>query len=140
MGTLASEVLVQSRIVIAIQDCRLRDRVALALERRGVLSQLFDGMDNLWAAPLEQLPSAAIVDCKNAVSVVRQLTDFSPALPILVLTGYATSNRLLSVFRLGNVRVRQKPLDADEMLGALGVPRPNVQDPEQTLVRRRALG
>jgi ActR/RegA family two-component response regulator len=140
MGTLASEVLEHSRIVVAIQDHRLRDRVALALERRGVLSQLFDGMDGLWSAPLELLPSAAIVDCKNAISVVRQLTDFSPALPILVLTGYATSARLLSLLTLGNVRVRQKPLDADEMLGALGVLPPSAEDPGQPLLARRALG
>ncbi len=141
MAHIADAVLAPQRIVVAIQDPHLRDRVSRALTRRGATTHLFEGMAGLWAAPLALLPSAAIVDCANPVAVIRQLSDFLPTLPILVLTGYTASARVLPLLALGNVRARQKPLDADEMLRALAQPTPlHAADPEQTLIRRRALG
>lgn len=109
--------------VVAIEDERLRARVELALQSRGIAPRRFEGLPSLWSTPLGELPAAAILDGPSATAIARQLADFFPSLPILVLTGYARPSRARSLAKLGNVRVRQKPLDADQMLRALEHPK-----------------
>lgn len=142
MGTCASAVELQRSVVVAVEDQRFRERLALALSRRGIPAQPFARVERAWFTELTELPAAAIVDCSSPSAVVRKLAGCLPELPILVLTGYASSTRVLPLLALGNVRVRQKPLDTDEMLRALGqVPvQRAADDPEQMLIRPRAYG
>jgi ActR/RegA family two-component response regulator len=113
---------IEPLVLLSIRDRVLHDSVSIALRRHELRSLGIVEADVRWNISFADAPIAALIDHPQPHGLVRDLAAFMPALPILVLTGYRSTGRALSLITLGNVRIRQKPLDVEQMLAALGLP------------------
>jgi CheY-like chemotaxis protein/glycine cleavage system H lipoate-binding protein len=112
------------RDVLVVED----DRVVLAAVAR--LCRLegleVDETDSV-AEALDRLAQAAyrlvVVDLmlpgQSGLELVRNLGADKPAPPVVVISGYATSENALESFRLGSFDFLPKPFDVTELLGVL---------------------
>lgn len=105
-------------MVLDVADETFCECIAMALARRGISCRRIDLARN-GAPAAEHAPSAAIVDRSQPFASVRAMASGLPDVPVLVLSGYRSTSRSLPLVTLGNVQVRQKPIDVDEMLRAL---------------------
>jgi len=115
--------------------------MARALGRRGVAVTVAHDAESALAALDGH--DAALVDLRlgqdSGLRLVATLRERSPALRIVVLTGYASIATAVEAIKLGAVQYLTKPAEPDEVLRAFARtgPDPDVPPPEQPMSVRR---
>ena len=109
-------------MLIVDDDERLRERMALALEKRGYAVRTASNYDDALAIAKDVAPEYAVVDLRmpgpSGLELVRALKEIDPETRVVVLTGYGSIATTIDAMRLGAVYYLQKPADADEVLAA----------------------
>ncbi len=109
-------------ILVVDDDARLRDRLARALEARGLAVRTAGSYEEAMAVAQACVPEMAVVDLRmpgpSGLELIRALREIDPETKIVVLTGYGSIATTIDAMRLGAVYYLQKPADADEVLNA----------------------
>ncbi|MDR1304580.1 MAG: response regulator [Verrucomicrobiales bacterium] len=111
------------RLLLADDDAVFRERLAVALGRRGYeVRTAADGAAALRVAA-EFAPRFAVVDLKmaneNGLTLIRELKERHAALRIIMLTGYGSIATALEAVRLGAADYLTKPADVGQIEDAL---------------------
>lgn len=130
-------------LLIVEDDAVFRDRLALAMERRGFEVQVAADVVQARKAMATVAPDYAIVDLRlqdgSGLDVISELEATHPKARALVLTGYGNIPTAVSAARLGAVDYVAKPATADEIIDALMAPRDaHAPAPENTIPPEQA--
>jgi two-component system response regulator RegA len=111
-----------ARLLLVDDDERLRERMALALRRRGVEVLTADGPQRALAVQEVTQPTHAVLDLRmpggSGLDLMAAMLEREPSLQILLLTGFGSIAAAVEAMRQGAVNVLSKPIDADELLAA----------------------
>lgn len=111
-------------LLLVDDDEALRERLARALERRGCRVRTAASADEALALARAQPPSYAVIDLRmpgrSGLEVLRELRQLDASCEALILTGYGSIPTAVEATRLGAVGYLQKPVDADDVVAALG--------------------
>ncbi len=130
-------------ILLVDDDEVFRERLAKALRERGYEVATAADHDAALAAAEGRRPDFAIVDLRmpglSGLSLIGPLHAVAPGARIVVLTGYGSITSAVEALRAGAHDYLSKPVDADQIIGALTgeavrptAPAPN---PSPTLAR-----
>ena len=111
-------------LVIVEDDATFARTLARSFERRGyrvMHAKNAAELDGLLAA---ERPSHAVVDLKlgteSGLACVQALHAHDPAMPIVVLTGFASITTAVAAIKLGARHYLAKPANTDEIEAAFG--------------------
>jgi two-component system response regulator RegA len=111
-------------LLLVDDDEVLRERLARALERRGYRVSTAANADEALALARELPPKFAVIDLRmpgrSGLEVLRELRLLCANCKALVLTGYGSIPTAVEATRLGAVGYLQKPVDANDVVVALG--------------------
>ncbi len=100
-----------------------RERLARALRDRGYEVATAADHDSALAAAQARKPDFAIVDLRmpglSGLELIGPLLALSPGARVVVLTGYGSITSAVEALRLGAHDYLSKPVDADQIIGAL---------------------
>ncbi|MBX2813088.1 MAG: response regulator [Myxococcales bacterium] len=120
-----------TRILVVDDDDRFRERLALALMKRGYQVTVAAGAEEALRLLPECEPEWSIVDLRmpgtNGLELVKQLLVAAPLLRIVVLTAYGSIATALEAVRRGAWDYLQKPADVDEIVHAFRIDRSGVR-------------
>lgn len=110
-------------LLIVDDDEMFRTAFAKAMQRRGVrvhaVGAIADALSKASGSP----PDYAILDLRlsdgNGLQLVRLLREISPAMRIVVATGYGSIASAVSAIKFGAADYLTKPVDVDHLLGIL---------------------
>jgi len=130
-------------ILLVDDDEVFRERLARALRERGYEVATAADHDGAVAAARAQKPDFAIVDLRmpglSGLALIGPLHAISPAARIVVLTGYGSITSAVEALRAGAHDYLSKPVDADQIIGALtgepARPAESAPTPSPTLAR-----
>jgi two-component system response regulator RegA len=109
-------------LLLVDDDERLRERLAKALEKRGLVVSTASDYASALTLAEQDAPELAVLDLRmpgpSGLELLRALKALDPATRIVVLTGYGSIATTIDAMRLGAVYYLQKPADADEILAA----------------------
>jgi len=122
-----------SPLLVVDDDDVFRKRLALALEKRGLMvRQAANAEDALALCAEAPPPRALVLDLRlgalSGLSVLGALASWPTPPRVLVLTGYGSIATAVHAVRLGAHGYLPKPADADEILEALMRPSAGVDD------------
>ena len=110
-------------ILLVDDDEVFRERLARALRERGYDVATAADHDGAVAAARAKKPDFAIVDLRmpglSGLALIGPLHAISPAARIVVLTGYGSITSAVEALRAGAHDYLSKPVDADQIIGAL---------------------
>jgi two-component system response regulator RegA len=99
-----------------------RNRLALALRRRGFLVHEAGDFDGAMAQLATIRPDMALIDLrmpgKSGLELVAEAKRLQPKIRIVVLTGYGSIATASQAIKLGALNYLPKPADVDEILQA----------------------
>lgn len=111
-------------LLLVDDDATLRTVLARALARRGFHVRCAASGEEALAMAREAPPGFAVVDLKmsgmSGLALVPGLRRLRPDMRIVVLTGYASIATAVEAIKLGATHYLAKPVDADEIVAALG--------------------
>ena len=130
-------------ILLVDDDEVFRERLARALRERGYEVATAADHDGAVAAARVRKPEFAIVDLRmpglSGLALIGPLHAISPAARIVVLTGYGSITSAVEALRAGAHDYLSKPVDADQIIGALtgdaARPAAATETPSPTLAR-----
>jgi len=132
----------QPTIVIAEDERDLRESMALAFEVEGYETRLFeDGAAALeffkGVGPQEALllVTDMLMPRLSGMQLIEGAKKRLPLLPVVVVTGYGDKPMLADLLRLGCDEYLDKPIDAEEILGAVA----RVLEHRRALDEKRAI-
>lgn len=111
-------------VLVVDDDEAFRTRLVRALSARGY--DAVGAADHAAALLVarDDTPELAVVDLrlpgKSGLEVVRDLKQLDPATTVVVLTGYGSIATAVESVKLGASTYLTKPVDADQVLAALG--------------------
>lgn len=109
-------------LLVVDDDAAFRTRLVKALAARGLSARGAGDADEALHLVRQSAPQAAIVDMRmpgtTGLDLVPQLLALSPAMRIVVLTGYGSIATAVEAVRRGAINYLSKPLDADQILAA----------------------
>jgi two-component system response regulator RegA len=112
-------------ILIIEDDETFGQRLALSFRRRGYRAKAVSNGDAGCAALGEAAYDGAVVDLRleqeSGLTVVRQLKELAPTLPIVVITGYGSIATAKEALKIGAVDYLTKPTDTLLIEQALGL-------------------
>jgi two-component system response regulator RegA len=112
-------------VLVVDDDEIFRNRLARALEDRGLAVTVAGDHDAALDEARKESPELAIVDLKmpggSGLDVVRDLLALDAGTRVVVLTGYGSIATAVEAIKLGAVHYLPKPADCDEILAALGM-------------------
>jgi two-component system response regulator RegA len=110
-------------LLIVDDDAPFRQRLALAMERRGYAVTTAETVAAGIEAATNQRPAFAVVDLRlgdgNGLEVVPALRAARPDARIIVLTGYGNIASAVAAVKQGALDYLSKPADADAIEAAL---------------------
>jgi two-component system response regulator RegA len=110
-------------LLIVDDDAPFRQRLALAMERRGYAVTTAETVAAGIEAATSQRPAFAVVDLRlgdgNGLEVVPALRAARPDARIIVLTGYGNIASAVAAVKQGALDYLSKPADADAIEAAL---------------------
>ncbi len=113
----------QPSLLLVDDDAPLRDRLARALVARGLQVRTAGDHDEAVALAREEPPELAVIDLKlpgrTGLELLQSLKGIDASTRIWVLTGYGSIATAVSATKLGAEGYLAKPVDADELMGAL---------------------
>src|SRR3569833_4793138 len=112
------------KTLLLVEDDRpLRERLARALETRGLTVTQAESVAEGKARAKEAPPAPAAVDLKlddgNGLDVVETLHTIRPDSRVVVLTGFGNIATAVAAVKYGAIDYLPTPADADDMLAAL---------------------
>ena len=120
-GVVASGAL--GSLLIVDDDAVFRQRLGLAMERRGFAVAMAASVAAGIASARAAVPQYAVVDLRlgdgSGLEVVQALRDLSATVRIIVLTGYGNIATAVAAIKTGAVDYLPKPVDADAVEHAL---------------------
>ena len=122
-------------ILIVEDDDHLRERLARALDARGLEVRQARDYDGAIQSVRDDSPEYMLVDLrmpgsKSGLDVIRDAKAIDPATVIVVLTGYGSIATALEAVRLGAANFISKPADADQILAAFAQTAPGAAHTE----------
>jgi len=110
-------------LLIVDDDAPFRQRLALAMEKRGFAVVAAESVAAGIEAARAKPPAYAVVDLKladgNGLEVVKVLREVRSDARVVVLTGYANIATAVAAVKTGAVDYLANPADADEVVAAL---------------------
>ena len=110
-------------ILLVDDDEVFRERLARALRDRGYAVATAADHEGAVAAARAQRPDFAIVDLRmpglSGLALIGPLHAIAPGARIVVLTGYGSITSAVEALRAGAHDYLSKPVDADQIIGAL---------------------
>ena len=110
-------------ILLVDDDEVFRERLARALRDRGYEVATAADHDGAVAAARAKKPDFAIVDLRmpglSGLALLGPLHAIAPGARIVVLTGYGSITSAVEALRAGAHDYLSKPVDADQIIGAL---------------------
>jgi two-component system, response regulator RegA len=110
-------------ILLVDDDEVFRERLARSLRERGYGVDTAAGYDEALAATDGRRFDFAIVDLRmpglSGLALIAPLHERMPAARIVVLTGYGSITSAVEALRAGAHDYLSKPVDADQIIGAL---------------------
>jgi two-component system response regulator RegA len=110
-------------ILLVDDDEVFRERLARALRDRGYDVVTAADHDGALAAAKARKPEFAIVDLRmpglSGLALIGPLHAIAPGARIVVLTGYGSITSAVEALRAGAHDYLSKPVDADQIIGAL---------------------
>lgn len=108
--------------LVVDDDEVFRNRLALALSRRGYEVRAASGFDEAVAMAQEESPEKAIVDLampgKNGLELLQKLKEIDATTRVIVLTGFGSIATTVDAMRLDATSYLAKPADLDDILNA----------------------
>ncbi|NOY27873.1 MAG: response regulator [Oligoflexia bacterium] len=132
---IACDIPPDATILVVDDDERLRDSLAQAFQDRGYTALTASGPQSALQA-LNRSPTHAVVDLRMpegpGLPLVQELLRRSPALQVVVLTGYGSIATAVDAIRLGATNYLTKPAHADMVLAAFarGQAAPLIEAPD----------
>jgi two-component system response regulator RegA len=129
-------------LLVVDDDAPFRQRLALAMERRGFEVTTADSMVAGIAEAKARRPAFAVIDLRlgdgSGIEVVSALREVRADARVIVLTGYGNIATAVAAVKMGAIDYLSKPADADAVEAALlqtegGLPPP----PEQPMTADR---
>ena len=129
-------------LLVVDDDAPFRQRLALAMERRGFEVTTADSMAAGVAEAKARRPAFAVIDLRlgdgSGIEVVSALREVRADARVIVLTGYGNIATAVAAVKMGAIDYLSKPADADAVEAALlqtegGLPPP----PEQPMTADR---
>jgi two-component system response regulator RegA len=129
-------------LLVVDDDAPFRQRLALAMERRGFEVTTADSMAAGIAEAKARRPAFAVIDLRlgdgSGIEVVSALREVRADARVIVLTGYGNIATAVAAVKMGAIDYLSKPADADAVEAALlqtegGLPPP----PEQPMTADR---
>jgi two-component system response regulator RegA len=115
--------MVGGAILLVDDDDVFRERLARALRERGYEVATAAEYDGALAAAAARKPDFAIIDLRmpglSGLALIGPLHAIAPAARIVVLTGYGSITSAVEALRAGAHDYLSKPVDADQIIGAL---------------------
>jgi two-component system copper resistance phosphate regulon response regulator CusR len=113
------------RVLVVEDESRIRDFLARGLEAEGFAVRGADnGVDGLWLALHEQFDLVVLdllLPGRDGLSVLRDLHDARPELPVLILSARFDLPTKLRGFQLGASDYLAKPFSLDELIARIRV-------------------
>jgi two-component system response regulator RegA len=110
-----------------------------SFERRGYRVRVASDINRVEALLAEATPTHAVVDLKlgsgSGLPCVGRLHEHDPAMPIVVLTGYASITTAVEAIKLGACHYLVKPSNTDDIEAAFGK---TSADPDVAITERAA--
>ena len=114
-------------LLIVEDDDSLRDRLAMAMEKRGFTTHTAASVAEGLSAIEQDIPNFAIIDLQlldgSGLDVVKSLEDLAPEARTIILTGYGDIPTAVAAARIGAVDYLAKPATADEIVDVLLAPK-----------------
>jgi two-component system, response regulator RegA len=115
---------VEGNAILLVDDDEVfRERLARALRDRGYDVATAADHDGAVAAATVRKPNFAIVDLRtpglSGLALIGPLHAIAPGARIVVLTGYGSITSAVEALRAGAHDYLSKPVDADQIIGAL---------------------
>ncbi|MCP8685975.1 response regulator transcription factor [Marinobacterium sedimentorum] len=115
---------IEHRHFLIVDDDPTFSRIlARAMRLRGYEVQLAESVEQALQCLQAQLPDQVTVDLKmegaSGLTLIPHLRAASPAMRILVLTGYSSISTAVEAIKLGASNYLPKPANADQILAAL---------------------
>ena len=112
-------------LLIVEDDAAFARTLARSFERRGYKVLAASGLEDIAALLQEHTPTHAVVDLKlegntSGLACVQALHQHSPAMLIVVLTGFASINTAVEAIKLGACQYLAKPSNTDDIEAAFG--------------------
>jgi two-component system, response regulator RegA len=111
-------------LLLVDDDVALCSALQRALSRRGFDVAAAHSAAEAWEQTQQRLPEYAVIDLKmpgdSGLTLVPRLKALSPAMHIVVLTGYASVATAVEAIKLGATHYLAKPVDADQVVAAFG--------------------
>ena len=111
-----------NRLLVVDDDAVFAAVLARALTRRGFEVESAAGVVEAVGKAQRFDPQFAVVDLKmpdgSGLALVEQLRRLSPAMRIVVLTGFASVATAVEAIKLGAIHYLPKPADADDIVAA----------------------
>jgi len=116
--------MMEEKTLLIVEDDRpLRERLARAMETRGFVVTIAEGVSDGKARAKETPPAYAVVDLKledgNGLDVVETLHTVRPDSRVVVLTGFGNIATAVAAVKYGALAYLPKPADADDITSAL---------------------
>ncbi|HWE01591.1 MAG TPA: response regulator [Tepidisphaeraceae bacterium] len=130
-------------ILVVDDDVAFRQRLVKALGARGVDARGAGSQAEAMTVARQSPPQGAILDMRmpgaSGLDLIPQLLALSPAMHIVVLTGYGSIATAVEAVRRGAINYLLKPLDADQILaafeGEVAAPAPGSAESTPSLAR-----
>ena len=120
-------------ILLVDDDAPFRQRLAKALEARGLEVRCAANADEAITLAETESPELALVDLRmpgaSGLEVVQALKEIDPTTRIVIFTGYGSIATALQAVKLGASHYLTKPAEVDEILAAF-----ERDDPSEKLI------
>ncbi len=108
--------------LVVDDDEVFRNRLPLALSRRGFEVRSASGYENAVGMAEEESPEKAIIDLsmpgRNGLELLQKLREIDSTTRVIVLTGFGSIATTVDAMRLGATSYLAKPADLDDILNA----------------------
>jgi two-component system response regulator RegA len=113
----------QKNLLIVDDDTVYRQRLAMAMEKRGFAVRQAESVAAGIAAAKSAAPNYAVVDLRltdgSGLDIVTEIRNVNPDCRVIILTGYGNIATAVSAIKHGAADYLPKPADADQVEAAL---------------------
>ena len=113
----------QKSLLIVDDDTVYRQRLALAMEKRGFAVRQAESVASGIAAAKNAAPNFAVVDLRltdgSGLDIVTEIRNANPDCRVVILTGYGNIATAVAAIKHGAADYLPKPADADQVEAAL---------------------
>ena len=119
----------RSLLIVEDNDA-LRDRLTMAMEKRGFAARAAASVAEGLSAIEQNTPDFAVIDLRlldgSGLDVVKALENRAPEARTIILTGYGDIPTAVAAARIGAVDYIAKPATADEIIDVLLAPKDEI--------------